>query len=375
MHRNPLLELKSLGQSIWLDYIQRGMLQDGTVRGLIEEDGVAGMTSNPAIFERAISGSDDYAAAIAQLARSGVPAAQIYERLTLEDVRSAADHFRKVYETSAGQDGFVSLEISPHLAQDTQASISEAQRLWTLLDRPNVMIKVPGTRAGLPAAEALIADGVNVNVTLLFGVERYRDVAQTYIAGLEARVRKGQPVDHIASVASFFLSRIDTLVDHLLDHIIKSGLEQAGQAQALRGQSAIASARLAYQIYKELFSGPRWEALAQCGARPQRLLWASTGTKDPNYSKIKYVDALIGADTVNTLPLETVDAYRDIGDPRIRLEDDVEHARKILEALGELKINLAAVTQQLEEEGVRKFIEPYDKLLATLEQHRLAAAG
>lgn len=375
MRRNPLLELKSLGQSIWLDYIQRGMLQDGTVRRLIEEDGVAGMTSNPAIFERAISGSDDYAAAIAQLARSGTPAAQIYERLTLEDVRSAADLFRNLYESGAARDGFVSLEISPHLAQDTQASISEAQRLWKLLDRPNVMIKVPGTRAGLPAAEALIADGVNVNVTLLFSLERYRDVAQSYIAGLEARIRKGQPVDRIASVASFFLSRIDTLVDHLLDHIIKSGLEQTGQARALRGRCAIASARLAYQIYKELFSGPRWEALAQCGARPQRLLWASTGTKDPSYSKIKYVDALIGADTVNTLPLETVEAYRESGDPRVRLEDDIQQSHEVLNALGALKINLAAVTQQLEEEGVRKFIEPYDKLLATLEQHRLAATG
>jgi len=375
MHKNPLLELKSLGQSIWLDYIQRGMLEDGTVRSLIEDDGVAGMTSNPAIFERAITGSDDYDAAIAQLARGGMPAAQIYEHLTLEDVRNAADHFHNTYETSEGRDGFVSLEISPHLAQDTQASINEAKRLWKLLDRPNVMIKVPGTRAGLPAAETLIADGVNVNVTLLFSLERYHEVAQAYIAGLEARVRRGQPVDRIASVASFFLSRIDTLVDHLLDHIIKSGLDQADQARELRGQSAIASARLAYQIYKELFSGPRWETLAQCGARPQRLLWASTSTKDPDYSKIKYVDALIGANTVNTLPLETVEAYRESGAPRARLEDDIEQSHEVLDALGSLKINVDAVTQQLEDEGVRKFIEPYDKLLATLEQRRLAAAG
>jgi len=368
MSDNPLLKLHALGQSIWLDYIQRGMFESGEMARLIEADGLAGMTSNPAIFEKAISGRDDYDAAIAGLARTGASARDLYDTLTRDDVAQAADLLRPVYERSGGRDGYVSIEVSPHLAHDSDATIREAHVLWAHLARPNVMIKVPATRAGLPAIQALLADGVNVNVTLLFGLQRYHEVADAFVRGLEQRAASGAPLDHVASVASFFLSRIDTLVDQRLD-----ALPDAGKSRhPLRGAAAIASARLAYQHYKQWTAGTRWQALAAQGARTQRLLWASTGTKDPDYSDVKYVEALIGPDTVNTLPPDTLAAYRDHGSPALRLEEDLAAARELPAQLAKLGIDLEQVSDELEADGVKKFIAPFDKLLAALEQRRAA---
>lgn len=360
MASNPLLHLHELGQSVWLDYIQRDLIENGGLERLIREDGLAGVTSNPAIFEKAIANGHEYQAPIRELARRGLTATALYEALALEDVARAADLFRPLYEKTQGCDGFVSIEVSPHLACDTGATIAEAQRLWAALGRPNVMIKVPATREGLPAIRTLIAAGVNVNVTLLFSVARYREIAEAWMAGLEDRARSGAPLGRVASVASFFLSRIDTLVDKRLDKL------GSGEAQALRGQAAVASARLAYQAYQSIMAEARWQALARQGARAQRLLWASTGTKDPAYSDSMYVEPLIGRETVNTLTPETLAAYRDHGDPAARLEDGIEAARSLPLALRTLGIDLDEVARQLEEEGIRKFVEPYDKLLASL---------
>jgi transaldolase len=367
---NPLRRLPALGQSVWLDDIRRVWLQDGTLARLIAEDGVAGVTSNPAIFGKAISDAHDYDTAIAQLVRRGLDARAMYEALVIEDIQNAADLLRNVYEASDRRDGYVSLEVSPHLAYDTEATIAEARRLWAAVERPNLMIKVPGTRAGLPAIRRLIASGINVNVTLLFGVERYREAAQAYIEGLEDCVRAGNTPDGVASVASFFLSRIDVAVDKQLDAIERPIARAA--AQKLRGQAAVACARLAYQSYTELLDDARWRALTQRGARSQRLLWASTGTKDPAYSDVKYVDALIGADTINTMPYETLTAYRDHGEPAARLTEGTEDALALPAQLAQLGIELSGIAGQIEGEGVQKFIAPYDKLLALLERRRLA---
>jgi transaldolase len=360
MTANPLRTLHALGQSVWLDDIRRAWLVDGTLARLVAEDGVSGLTSNPAIFEKAIAQHHDYDSAIAGAARRGLDSGAIYEELVLEDVGHAAELLRPVHAQSGGRDGYVSLEVSPHLAHDSGQTLAEAQRLWGLLGRANMLIKVPATRAGLPAIRRLIASGINVNVTLLFSVARYREVADAWLTGLEDRARAGLRLEGVASVASFFLSRIDTLVDKRLDAHGGAG------AHELRGQAAVASARLAFQVYKELITSPRWLALASQGARPQRLLWASTSTKDPRYSDVKYVEPLIGPDTVNTLPIETLDAYRDHGQPRVRIEDDLAGARALPGRLAALGIDLEEAAQQLEEEGVRKFIEPYDRLLAAL---------
>jgi transaldolase len=347
------------------------MLRDGTLLRLIEDDGVAGQTSNPTIFERAITHSADYDKDIAALTGQGLSAEETYETLAIRDVRDAAELFRRVHDGSGGRDGFVSLEVSPHLADETELTVAEAQRLWKRLSRPNVMIKVPGTQAGLPAVETLIEAGVNVNVTLLFSLERYREVVERYIAGLEARASQNQPLDRVSSVASFFLSRIDTLVDGLLDEKVAAGGAEE-DLSALRGKAAVVSARLAYQIYKEMFSSPRWQRLAEKGARPQRLLWASTSTKDPTYSEVKYVDSLIAPDTVNTMPMVTLEAYRSVGEPKVRIEDDLDDAHEVLQGLSRGGIDMGEVTRRLEAEGVRKFVEPYDKLLATLKRRHLA---
>lgn len=368
MAANPLLRLHEFGQSVWLDYIQRDLIENGGLERLIREDGLAGVTSNPAIFEKAIANGHEYQAPVRELARRGLTAAALYEALALEDVARAADLFRPLYEKTQGGDGFVSIEISPHLACDTGATIAEAQRLWAALGRPNVMIKVPATREGLPAIRALTAAGVNVNVTLLFSVARYREVAEAWMAGFEDRARSGAPLGRVASVASFFLSRIDTLVDKRLDKL------GSGEAQVLRGQAAVASARLAYREYQRIVAEARWQALARRGARAQRLLWASTGTKDPAYSDSMYVEPLIGRETVNTLTPETLAAYRDHGDPAARLEDGIEAARSLPLALRTLGIDLDEVARQLEEEGICKFVEPYDKLLATLAANTIQPA-
>jgi len=366
MKYNSLKQLDDLGQSIWLDYIRRDLITGGELRRLIEEAGLRGMTSNPAIFEKAITDSHDYDKDIRALSLEGKGTETIYETLSQRDVQSAADEFWPLYDKSGGKDGYVSLEVNPYLANDTHGTIEEARRLWTDLNRQNIFIKVPATANGLSAIRQLISEGINVNATLLFGLPRYRQVAEAYIAGLEARAAMGKPLNHIASVASFFISRIDALVDPLLDKIIAQGGREADIAQKTRGQVAIASAKEAYQIYKEIFGSDRFKKLAAQGALVQRLLWASTSTKNPDYSDVKYVEALIGPDTVNTVPLDTLDAYRDHGAPQPRLELGLHESSLVLARLQELNINLDKVTRQLEDEGVDKFKQPFDKLQETL---------
>jgi transaldolase len=375
MKENPLLRLEALGQSIWLDFLSRGMLVSGELVALIQEDGVSGVTSNPAIFEKAIGQSSDYDEAIKGLARRGLSALEIYEELVVEDIRMTADLLRPVYERRAGGDGFVSLEVSPHLAHDSAGTLIEARRLWERVDRPNLFIKVPGTWEGLSAIRQLAREGINVNVTLLFGLPRYRAVAEAYLDGLAERAARGLPLERVASVASFFLSRIDVLVDPQLEAIARQGGGAAQEAASLKGECAIACAKVARELYCEIMGGDRFQALAAHGACPQRLLWASTGTKNPDYSDVKYLEPLIGADTVNTAPLETIAAYRDHGQPALRLEQGAQEARHTLERLARLGIDLEAVTQQLEDEGVEKFARPFDSLLQALEHKRLAALG
>jgi transaldolase len=366
MKTNPLIKLNTLGQSIWLDYIKRDLMASGQLKKLIDEDALRGMTSNPSIFEQAFSESHDYDKDIETMARSDKNVYDIYEALTQKDVQDAADVFRNLYNKMEGSDGYVSLEVNPHLAHDTKGTIEEARRLWKAVNRPNVLIKVPATKEGLPAIKQLISEGINVNVTLLFGLPRYREVAEAYITGLEARVLEGKSIANIASVASFFLSRIDALVDPLLVKIISEKPEMSKYANNLQGQVAIASAKNAYQIYHEIFTNDRFKKLIEKGAATQRLLWASTSTKNPAYSDVKYIEALIGPQTVNTIPLETLDAYRDHGDPEVRLNLDIAKTPFLFQELLEIGINIDQVTQKLEDEGVDKFNKAYDKLIATL---------
>jgi len=355
---NPLKKLEALGQSIWLDYIRRDLITSGRLKKMIEEDGLRGMTSNPAIFDKAITESHDYDDLIQQLAGKK-NLHEIYDALTIRDIQDAADTFRPVYNKTDGHDGYVSLEVNPHLAHDTHGTVEEARRLWKEVNRPNVFIKVPATAEGLPAISTLIGEGINVNVTLLFGLPRYKEVALAYMTGLETLASKGKPLEHVASVASFFLSRIDVLLDPILE---KKG------AKELVGEVAIASAKLAYPIYKEVFSSERFKKLEAKGAQPQRLLWASTSTKNPAYSDVKYIEPLIGPNTVNTVPLETFDAYKDHGKPELRLEKDVDKAKAIFEKLKQAGIDINQVTQQLIDEGVEKFNKPFDHLMETLEK-------
>ena len=373
MRESPLKKLLEYGQSPWLDFIQRSLVEGGELERMIDEWGLRGVTSNPVIFEKAIVRTEEYDTAIAECARAGHDAGAIYESLAMHDVGRAADVLAPVYEATQGRDGFVSLEVSPHLADDADGTISEARRLWQALARPNVMLKVPGTAAGLEAVRTLIAEGINVNVTLLFSVERYRQVLDAHLEGLERAAGAGRPVDRTASVASFFLSRIDSLVDKALDRIAHDRRETAGRAGALRGEAAIASARLAYAVYEEFVATARFRALAGRGARPQRLLWASTGTKDPAYGDLKYVEALIGPDTVSTMPLETLTAYDDHGSPAPRLVGHVDEARKVIQDLAELGIDQSEVAERLVEEGIDKFAEPFDALLEVIEIARRSA--
>lgn len=371
MKNNTLKQLGTLGQSIWLDYIRRDLVASGELRRLIKEDGLRGMTSNPSIFEKAIASSHDYDEDILAMALKKKSVDEIYETISQRDVQGAADEFRALYDSTDGKDGYVSLEVNPHLAYDTNGTLEEARRLWAALRRPNVFIKVPATANGLPAIQQLISEGINVNVTLLFGLPRYRQVVEAYLNGIEERARQGKAVKRVASVASFFVSRIDALIDPLLDTFIAQGGKEAEIAKKVRGQVAIASAKMAFQIYKEIFCNDQFKKLAAQGALTQRLLWASTSTKNPEYSDVKYVEALIGPDTVNTAPLETIDAYRNHGEPKARIEQDVKEARWVLERLPELGINLDSVTRQLEDEGVEKFNKPFDKLMETLAQRAL----
>ncbi len=367
MDGNPLLKLRARGQSVWLDDIHRRMLSDGTLARMIETDGLSGLTSNPAIFANAIMKHPEYQSAVAELMPKVAHSVELYEAIVIDDIRLAADLFRRTYERAEGADGFVSLEVSPHLAHETQRTVSEGRRLWGRVERENLMIKVPGTLEGLPAVSALIAEGVNVNVTLLFAPSRYRQVAEAYLAGLEDRVQRGADIRNVASVASFFLSRIDTLVDHLLDEHAGQG---RGEARALRGRTATALACQAYGEYREIVASERWRNLARCGARPQRLLWASTSTKDPRYSDVKYVEDLIAAETVNTMPLETLAAYRDHGKGGTGLSAYQSETPRVIRELAALGIDLQPVARQLEEEGVRKFSEPFDQLQRWLEERR-----
>jgi transaldolase/transaldolase/glucose-6-phosphate isomerase len=364
---NPLVRLGELGQSPWYDYITRDLVTAGELARLIAEDGLRGMTSNPTIFEKAIAGSRLYDEEIRALTDSGRSAQEIFEHLAIADVRAACDAFAGVYEATGGADGLVSLEVSPALAHDTAATIHEAERLWRSLARPNAMIKIPGTSAGLPAIAHCIAEGISVNVTLLFSVERYGEVIEAFLDGLERRLAAGQPLRAITSVASFFVSRVDGKVDPLLDRL--------GGAQGLRGRIAIANASEAYRLFEWSTGTPRWERLARAGARPQRPLWASTSTKDPRYPDVHYVEALVAPRTVNTLPPETFAAYRDHGRPAVRIQDGVAAAPAQLKALADLGIDLAAITSELEADGVAKFAASYESLLAGIEAKAGALVG
>jgi transaldolase/glucose-6-phosphate isomerase len=371
---NPLQQLQGCGQSPWLDYLKRSFVARGDLAEMIARDGVKGVTSNPSIFEKAIADTDEYAGAIQEFLRGGDrDAGAIYEHLAFADIRAAADALAPVYADTSGRDGYVSLECSPHLADDAEATVAEAQRLWKAIDRPNLMVKVPATPAGLPAIRRLIAAGVNINVTLLFSVDVYEQVAQTYIAGLEDVLERGGDVSRVASVASFFVSRIDTAVDKRLDALADRAL-----AASLRGKTAIVNARMAYRRFLDLFEGPRWHALARAGARTQRLLWASTGVKDPAYRDTRYVSELIGADTVNTMPPATLDAFRDHGDVvcnAIQQEvTGVRRERAILMELRDHGVFLDDITRELLDDGVKQFKDAFDKLLGALEKQRLALA-
>ncbi|MGF7041136.1 transaldolase [Mucilaginibacter lappiensis] len=361
MATNNVKQIHDFGQSIWLDFIDREIIASGKLKKLIDEDGVRGVTSNPAIFEKAITSSSDYDNDIVELSKTTDDNEQLFFGLAIKDIQQAADLFKGVYEESNGVDGYVSLEVSPFLALDTAGTTKQAAELWRKVDRKNVMIKIPGTQPGLPAIRQSIAKGININVTLLFGLERYEAVTEAYISGLEDHLAAGHSIGHIASVASFFLSRIDVVVDPLL--------ESKGHKE-LVGEVAIASAKKAYEIYKRVFSTERWKKLAAQGAQPQRLLWASTGSKNPAFKDTKYVEALIGPDTVDTVPLETVDAFRDHGIAANTLEGGLEQATATLAKLKDLDIDLDAITQQLEDEGIEKFNKPFEKLLNAIEEQK-----
>ena len=368
MKSNPLLDLESFGQSIWMDFISRDTISSGQLQQWIENDGISGVTSNPSIFEKAIAESDDYDESIRDLILQGMSSEEIFRLLAVEDIQRVADLLRPTYDRTDGRDGFVSLEVSPTLAHDTHSTIAEARELWALVNRPNAMIKVPATSEGIPAIRELTGEGINVNITLLFGLPRYREVADAYLSGLEILAASGKPLKPVASVASFFLSRIDTLIDPVLEEKIKPDNSHAGIAARLRGQAAIASAKIAYEIYKEIFTSVRFARLANKGARTQKLLWASTSTKNPAYKDTKYVDALIGPDTINTVPVETLNAYHDHGRPGQSLDQEVHRAYHLLDKLSSVGIELDAITQQLEDEGVKKFIAAYDQLMDSIKE-------
>ncbi|WP_214072804.1 transaldolase [Mucilaginibacter sp. dw_454] len=361
METNKVKQIHSFGQSIWLDFIDRKFIGDGRLKALIDDDGIRGVTSNPAIFEKAISSSDMYDADIKSLSKGDKTNEEIFFGLAIKDIQDACDLFKGLYNESAKGDGYVSLEVSPFLALKGAETFEQAKLLWKQVDRENVMIKIPGTQPGLDAIRKSIAQGININVTLLFGLPRYEEVALAYIAGLEDHLAAGHEIAHISSVASFFLSRIDVLIDPILD---EKGLSD------LKGEIAIASAKKAYEIYKRVFSGERWEKLAAKGAKPQRLLWASTSSKNPAFKDTKYVEALIGADTVDTVPLETIVAFRDHGVAANTLELDLDKATEALERIKAAGIDIDKLTQQLEDEGIEKFNQPFEKLLASIEENK-----
>jgi len=373
-----LTELIDYGQSYWLDNLTRGKIKSGELKKRIEEQGMRGITSNPSIFQKAIMQSDDYEEQIGALAEAGKSTDEIYEAVVVEDVQDACDELRPLYDETNGEDGFVSLEVSPYLAHDAEGTAHEARRLFKKVDRPNCFIKIPGTPAGNIAIEEMLYEGININITLLFSIQSYEEVAFAYINALERRAAEGLPVDNVASVASFFLSRIDVLVDQLLDHRAKKSAdkEMIALANELRGEVAIASAKLAYQSFKGIFGTARWKLLKEKGARVQRPLWASTSTKNPDYSDTRYVDSLIGENTVNTLPDETIDAFADHGTLQAdAVEENIEGAEETLWNLYDIGIDLDYVTQRLTDEGIQKFIDPFDKLMETIEEKRKEMLG
>jgi transaldolase len=368
MPRNPLHALHDAGQSIWLDYIDRSLLRSGELARRIEQDALTGMTSNPTIFEKALTDSDAYDDQLAS-APAQHTSWELFEMIATDDVRDACDVFRPVYEESGRSDGFVSIEVSPGAAHDVEETLVEARRLWSVVDRPNVMIKVPGTRDGAVAARQLIAEGINVNITLLFALEAYGDVIEAYLSGLEERVRLLRPVDRVASVASFFVSRVDTEVDKRIEsRLTNAPRSDAERLRALRGRIAIANAKLAYELFMKSFKGPRWEALAAKGARVQRPLWASTSTKNPAYRDVMYVEALIGPHTVDTMPPQTIEAFRDHGIVARTLDADIERERAAIAELEAVGIPLVSVTDKLLVDGLASFQKSFDGLLERLEQ-------
>jgi transaldolase/transaldolase/glucose-6-phosphate isomerase len=358
---NNVKNIHDHGQSIWLDFFDRELMNSGKLQKLIDEDGLSGITSNPSIFEKAVSGSPDYDEDIKKLSSQNKSNEEIFFGFATSDIRRATDILKPVFDDAKGTDGFVSLEVSPHLANDTEGTIKQARELWKSVDRKNVMIKIPGTKEGLAAIRKCISEGININITLLFGIPRYLEVTEAYISGLEDRLKNNQPIDHIASVASFFLSRIDVMLDPVL---------KEKKLDDLVGEVAIASAKVAYENYKQVFFGERFRNLEKLGAKKQKVLWASTSTKDPSFSDVKYVEALIGPDTINTLPIETIDAFRDHGKVEDHLENNLMQARNVLEKLKENKIDIDEVTQKLEVEGVEKFNKAYDTLLEAIESKR-----
>jgi transaldolase / glucose-6-phosphate isomerase len=367
---NPLKELSKYGQSAWLDYIRRSLITSGELKRLIEEDGLGGVTSNPAIFEKAITGSTDYAEALVELQkRKDLDAMGVYEILAIKDIQDAADTLRPVYDRTKKRDGYVSLEVSPFLAKDTQGTIKDARRLWKAVDRPNLMVKIPATPECIASIQQCISEGININVTLLFAMEEYEKVASAYIAGLQAYAASGGDVSHVASVASFFISRIDSMVDALVKAKVKTSTNPKEQAllRSLLGKVAIANAKITYQRYKEIYSGADWKPLAAKNAQTQRLLWASTSTKDPSYPDVLYVNELIGRDTVNTIPPATFDAFRDHGTPKASLEADLDAAHDTMDTLEKVGISMKQVTDDLVTQAVKLFAEPFDKLLNTVD--------
>jgi len=371
-----LADLSAAGTAVWLDFVDRKFLEAGGLKTLVEEDGLTGVTSNPSIFEKAMGHGDAYDASLADYDREHPGAATIdrYEHLAIQDIKAAAETLRPVYDRLDALDGYVSLEVSPYIADDTDATIAEAEKLWHAVDRPNLMIKIPGTPAGAPAISATIAKGINVNVTLLFALDAYVRVAEAYATGLEERVRQGQPIDRIASVASFFVSRIDAMIDKEIDRRVADNDPEAETLRSLRGKVAIANAKMAYQWFLDFERSDRWQALAAKGAQPQRLLWASTGVKDKAYADTLYVDTLIGRDTVNTMPPATMDAFRERGTVADTLTADVDDARRVLAEAERLGLDLGGVTGTLVEQGVASFAKAFDDLLGSIAAKQPATA-
>jgi len=368
---NPLLQLKSQGQSVWYDNINRAQLTSGEFKRLLDEDGIVGVTANPTIFEKSISSGHAYDEQLTQLIAEGKNTSEIYEALVIQDIRTVADLLRPIYDRTNGLDGYVSLEVSPELAHNTEGTTNEARRFWKMVDRPNLMIKIPATPAGIPAIEAALTEGININITLIFALNTYKEVVEAYLSALESRNAEGKDISHIASVASFFVSRVDTLVDKLLEEKIAAG-EDSTSLKALEGKAAIANARLVYQEFKRLFSTPRFETLKHSGAHVQRPLWASTSTKNPAYRDVLYAEELIGPDTVDTMPLETIKNFHDHGVAALTIEKNIAQAKEAIEQLEKAGISYDKVTQQLQDEGVEKFADSFHQLFKGIEDKQKA---